>query len=225
MDATPSIAGPPVATAVSLEGLDLAALVASRVCHDVISPVGAINNGLEVLEEERDEDMRKIAMDLVKRSARQASAKLQFARIAFGAAGSAGSEIDSGEAEQVARGFVEGDKLSLGWSMPRLYLPKNEVKLILNLIVLATNAIPRGGRITASLHPDGDGRRYEIRSAGLNARIPPHAIDLVAGRAPEGRVDPHGIQPYYTGLIARAAGMTVTIALEGEDVVFAAAKG
>ncbi len=225
MDATPSIAGPPVATAVSLEGLDLAALVASRVCHDVISPVGAINNGLEVLEEERDEDMRKIAMDLVKRSARQASAKLQFARIAFGAAGSAGSEIDSGEAEQVARGFVEGDKLSLGWSMPRLYLPKNEVKLILNLIVLATNAIPRGGRITASLHPDGEGRRYEIRSAGLNARIPPHAIDLVAGRAPEGRVDPHGIQPYYTGLIARAAGMAVAIALDGEDVVFAAAKG
>lgn len=225
MDATPSIAGPPVATAVSLEGLDLAALVASRVCHDVISPVGAINNGLEVLEEERDEDMRKIAMDLVKRSARQASAKLQFARIAFGAAGSAGSEIDSGEAEQVARGFVEGDKLSLGWSMPRLYLPKNEVKLILNLIVLATNAIPRGGRITASLHPDGEGRRYEIRSAGLNARIPPHSIDLVAGRAPEGRVDPHGIQPYYTGLIARAAGMAVAIALDGEDVVFAAAKG
>ena len=86
-------------TDVSLSALDLAALLCSRVCHDVISPVGAIVNGLEVLEEEKDEGMRSFAEDLIRKSARQASARLQFARLAFGAAGSAGAAIDLGDAE------------------------------------------------------------------------------------------------------------------------------
>ena len=89
---------------VTLDPLDLAALLCSRVCHDVISPVGAIVNGLEVLDDEKDGSMREFANDLIRKSAKQASARLQFARIAFGAAGSAGSSIDLGDAEQVARG-------------------------------------------------------------------------------------------------------------------------
>ena len=72
--------------------------MASRVCHDIISPVGAIVNGLEVLEEEKDESMREFAQDLVQKSARQASAKLQFSRLAFGASGGAGAELDMADA-------------------------------------------------------------------------------------------------------------------------------
>src|SRR5215213_5128653 len=83
---------------IELEALDLAALLCSRVCHDIISPVGAIINGLEVLEEDNSEEMRVFANELIQRSARQASAKLQFARLAFGAAGSAGAEIDLADA-------------------------------------------------------------------------------------------------------------------------------
>lgn len=94
-------------TDVSLSALDLAALLCSRVCHDVISPVGAIVNGLEVLEEEKDESMRAFAEDLIRKSARQASARLQFARLAFGAAGSAGAAIDLGDAAQIAKGFSQ----------------------------------------------------------------------------------------------------------------------
>src|SRR5215207_4303193 len=95
-----------------LDPLELAALVASRVCHDVISPVGAIVNGLEILEDEKDEEMRGFALDLVRKSARQASARLQFARLAFGAAGSAGAQLDTGDAEQVTRGFLQDSKTS-----------------------------------------------------------------------------------------------------------------
>lgn len=138
-------------TAVSLDALDLAALLCSRVCHDVISPVGAIVNGLEVLEDEDDISMKEFALDLIKKSARQASARLQFSRLAFGAAGSAGAEIDLGDAEQVAKGFIHDDKLSLQWNAERRLLPKNKVKLLLNLILVATNAIPRGGRITVDV--------------------------------------------------------------------------
>src|SRR5919205_3211283 len=130
---------------VTLDSLDLAALLCSRVCHDVISPVGAIVNGLEVLEDENDASMRDFALDLIRKSARQASARLQFARLAFGAAGSAGASIDLGDAEQVARGLFQDDKVAFSWSGPRALFPKNRVKLLLNLAVTALNAVPRGG--------------------------------------------------------------------------------
>ena len=134
-----------------LSSLDLAALVASRVCHDIISPVGAITNGLEVLDEEGSEDMREFAMDLIRKSARQASAKLQFARLAFGAAGSAGAEIDLGDAQVVATGFMENEKSDLNWQLTRHLMPKNYVKLLLNLILIANQCVPRGGEIKVEM--------------------------------------------------------------------------
>ena len=90
----------------TLSALDLAALLASRVCHDIISPVGALANGLEVLEEDQGEDMHAFAMELINKSARSASAKLKFSRLAFGASGSAGAHIDTGEAEEVVRLYM-----------------------------------------------------------------------------------------------------------------------
>src|SRR6185437_6586713 len=136
----PSMSGTPI------EALDLAALLCSRVCHDLISPVGAIVNGLEVLEEAKDEETKNFALDLIKKSARNGSAKLQFCRIAFGAAGSAGAQIDLGDAETISRGFLEDDKTKLAWNLPRALLAKNRVKLLLNLLLIAGQTIPRGGR-------------------------------------------------------------------------------
>ena len=101
----------------TLSAVDLAALLCSRVCHDIISPVGAINNGLELLDEGgADED----AMKLIRTSARNASARLQFARIAFGAAGSAGKLIDTGDAEAVATAFLQNEKPELVWNGNRV---------------------------------------------------------------------------------------------------------
>src|SRR5499427_3555238 len=108
----------------TLEALDLAALLCSRVCHDLISPSGAIVNGLEVLEESKDEETRSFALELIKKSAKTASARLQFCRIAFGAAGSASAQVDLGDAENVARGFIEDEKVKLSWNLPSTLLPK-----------------------------------------------------------------------------------------------------
>src|SRR5712675_2627648 len=127
------------------DALELAALLCSRICHDLISPVGAIANGLEVMEEGKDEETSKFAMDLIKKSARTASNKLQFCRIAFGAAGSAGAQIDTGDAEKVTRGLMEDEKTKVAWNLPRVLLAKNRVKLLLNMMLLAAQAIPRGG--------------------------------------------------------------------------------
>ena len=150
----------------ALEPLDLAALLASRVCHDVISPVGAIVNGLEVLEEDKDEGMREFALDLIRKSARTASARLQFCRLAFGAAGSAGASIDTGDAEKVARGLIADDRTQLIWDAPRVFMPKNKVKLALNLCLIAAACIPRGGVMHVVIDGEGDDTRITITVKG-----------------------------------------------------------
>jgi histidine phosphotransferase ChpT len=207
---------------IALDSLDLAALLCSRVCHDVISPVGAIVNGLEVLEDDNDPSMREFALELIEKSAKQASARLQFARLAFGAAGSAGAAIDLGDAEHVARGLFQDDKISFAWSAPRLLFPKNRVKLLLNLIMIAINAIPRGGSISASVSGDAEKCEFIIRSKGMNARIPLHAESLLAGESETGTIDAHGIQIYYAGMIARASGMITTFSIDGDEVTLRA---
>ncbi|WP_230533466.1 histidine phosphotransferase ChpT [Microvirga roseola] len=207
---------------ISLDSLDLAALLCSRVCHDVISPVGAIVNGLEVLEDDNDASMREFALDLINKSARQASARLQFARLAFGAAGSAGASIDLGDAEQVARGLFLDDKVAFSWSAPRLLFPKNRVKLLLNLIMIAITAIPRGGAIDVAVSGTVEACEFVIKAKGLNARIPAHAETLLAGDSESGTVDAHGIQVYYAGMIARASGMTVAFSIDGDEVTIRA---
>jgi histidine phosphotransferase ChpT len=206
---------------VTLESLDLAALLCSRVCHDLISPVGAVVNGIEVMEDDADEQTKQFAIELIKKSATTASARLQFCRIAFGAAGSAGASIDTGDAESVARGMMEDDKTKLTWSLPRVLLPKNRVKLLLNLLLMAGGTIPRGGTLVIEPLGEGDAMGFKISSSGTNARIPAAAPGLVAGEA-ENPIDAHAIQPFYTGLLARACGMTVTIAPEGESIVLTA---
>lgn len=209
-------------TAVTLDALDLSALLCSRVCHDVISPVGAIVNGLEVLEDESDAAMKDFALDLIRKSARQASARLQFARLAFGAAGSAGAAIDLKDAENVARGMFQEDKVTLTWEAPRALFPKNKVKLLLNLVVIATGAIPRGGSIDVAVTGDAEACTFTLTCQGPNARIPAHVESLLASDPESGVVDAHAIQPFYAGLVARAAKMDVSLAIDGNTVTITA---
>lgn len=209
-------------TAFSLDSMDLAALLCSRVCHDVISPVGAIINGLEVLDEEKDPDTRVFALDLVKKSAGIASAKLQFCRLAFGAAGSAGASIDTGDAESVTRGLFGDDKLKLEWMAPRVLMPKNKVKLILNLCLVAAASIPRGGVVSVSTLGEGDDLSVRIEARGSHARIAHGLQGLLDGAPATGAVDGHSIQPYFTGLVARSVNMTISLTAEPERVVIEA---
>jgi histidine phosphotransferase ChpT len=147
---------------------------------------------------------------------------LQFCRIAFGAAGSAGASIDTGDAEGVARGMMEDDKLKLTWSLPRVLLPKNRVKLLLNMLLLASGTIPRGGNLAIEPIGAGDTMGFKITSTGMNARIAPAVPALIAGDNGGNPIDAHAIQPFYTGLLARTCGMTVALAPEGETIVLTA---
>ena len=207
--------------AVTLSPADLAALLCSRICHDLISPVGAINNGIELFDEGGAEED---ALQLIRMSAVNASARLQFARIAFGAAGSAGSEIDSGDAESVAKNFMQNEKANLDWQAPRLLLPKNEVKLLLNLVLIANASIPRGGDIYVSIREENGKRNFQLKVSGKMLRVPPKFLELYNGQTPSEPIDAHAIQPYYTLLLSQLSNMPIAIHVLPEVITFMAGQ-
>jgi len=203
-----------------LTSLDLAALLASRICHDLISPVGAVINGLEVLDEDEDGDMRDVALDLIRKSARTASARLQFARLAFGFAGSAGASVDLSDAERVAKAYVGSERAQLDWMVPVGYAPKDRVKLALTLVALSQQAIPRGGNLV--LRCDDAGlASFVLTATGPHARIPAGLAQLFAGET-ETPLDAHAAVGFYAGLLARGIGAAVTIDKDGDAVHFRA---
>ena len=204
------------------DALELAALLCSRVCHDLISPVGAIVNGLEVLDDNPKAEDRDFALDLIRKSARTASARLQFCRLAFGAAGSSGAQIDLGDAHNMAKEHIEDGKITLSWNLPRLLLPKNRVKLLLNMLIIAQQTIPRGGTLTIDPIGGGETMGFRVTAAGLNARVQQNIADHLSSTS--GAVDAHAVQPYYTRLLAQACGLSVKLAPEGETVVVATSR-
>ena len=211
-----------VAAPTAIGALDLAALLCSRVCHDLISPVGAIVNGIEVMEEDKDEETKTFALELIKKSAYQASAKLQFCRLAFGAAGSVGAQIDLGDAEKVARGMFEDNKTKLVWNLPRQFAAKNRVKLLLNMLMIGAASIPRGGTLTVDSIPGTQSETgFVVTAAGLNARLSPVTSELLAGN-PAHTVDAHAIQPLYTGILARDCGLALAAGSEDARVILTA---
>lgn len=204
-----------------LTDLELAALVSSKICHDIISPVGAIANGLEIMEEEGDQGMREHAMTLVRKSATQASAKLQFARLAFGAAGSSGASIDLNEAQKVARAVAESEKHAIEWTGPAASMDKDKVKLLLNMVTLALAALPRGGKILVTVGGNAEAPSFKIVCEGDASRVPEILSEVLSGSM-NGALDAHSIQPYYTHRIATSAGMALSARKEGESVIISA---
>jgi histidine phosphotransferase ChpT len=196
--------------------LEFAALLVSRVCHDLVSPVGAVVNGLEVLEDERDATMRADALKLVASSAEQAAARLQFARIAYGAAGSAGAELDLSEVGRMVRGLLNGSKVEVDWLAAAVNWPKDWAKLLMNATLLAADSLPRGGRVKVETAADPTAPSFQVRAAGQGARLHEDAERAVRGE-PVGQLDGRSIQPFLTHKLARAlnAGLTIT-ASEGQ---------
>lgn len=149
-----------------MSDLDFAALLCSRLCHDLVSPVGAINNGLEILEEEKDASMREAVVDLITKSTQQTANKLQFFRLAFGAAGGFSSQLDTREAEKAIEDLLAGSRVTLDWHVTVPSVSKNLVKLILNLALVASEALIRGGSLSVSLTETEGNHVVEVVAAG-----------------------------------------------------------
>ncbi|HEY0281662.1 MAG TPA: histidine phosphotransferase family protein [Rhizomicrobium sp.] len=200
-----------------MNDLEFSAFLVSRVCHDLVGPLGAVVNGLEVLEDERDAAMRADALRIVTSSATQALARLQFLRIAFGAAGSAGAELDLGEVSRLVAGLFSGGKIALHWETPSVNWPKDWAKLVMNATVIAADCLPRGGSVRIETSTDPSVFGFTIVAAGQNARIVAEVERALRGEAAEEPYDARGVQPYLTHRLAKKlnAGLTMT-AREGQ---------
>lgn len=201
--------------------LELAALISSKICHDVIGPVGAIYNGIEILDEDKDADAKSYAMDVIRNVTEQARARLEFARFAFGAAGSAGSLIDLAMAAGLAQAFVGQAKHRLRITGAVGHMVKDKVKLLLNLISSATTALPRGGDIEVVISGGPERPTFTLSCRGTGARFPQYLAEYVAGdQAPA--LDALTIQAYYTVRLAGSSGMRLEVRKDGPDVVLLA---
>ncbi|HUB86236.1 MAG TPA: histidine phosphotransferase family protein [Rhizomicrobium sp.] len=194
-----------------MNDLEFAAMLVSRVCHDLVSPVGAVVNGLEVLEDERDAGMRADALKLVASSAEQAAARLQFARVAFGAAGSAGAELDLNEVGRTMKNFAHGGKTELDWKAASANWPKDWAKLLMNATLLALDALPRGGKVVVETSAEGAPPSFTVRATGTNARVL-EEVEKAALGEPSAALDGRSIQAYLTHKLARGlnAGLTLS---------------
>lgn len=189
--------------------LDLASLLASRLCHDVVGPVGAIQNGLELMAE--DESMAEMALELIRKSARQASAKLQFARMAYGAAGGA-EVLDPGEAGRLTADIFDGERATLEWEWNGAAAPRAEIKLAMLLATFALTAVPRGGVVTVRRAEPG----VEVEARSETVRTPPFAELLDGGEV----ADPRAVQPLCIARLAEEAGWRIEVAGRDGAIAF-----
>jgi histidine phosphotransferase ChpT len=204
-----------------MNDLDFAALLVSRVCHDLVSPVGAVVNGLEVLEDETDSAMRADALRLVAVSAELAAARLQFARIAYGAAGSVGAELDLSEVARVVAGLMKGSKVELVWQPHPVNWPKDWAKLLMNCALIASDCLPRGGRVRVEATNDTGAPSFRIIASGVIARVQPETQRALLGE-PDGMLDGRSIQPYLTYQLAKGLNAGLNVAVTEGEVRFTA---
>lgn len=215
-----------MADLIELSATDLAAMLCSRVCHDLINPVGAIGNGLEVLADPTQAAMAEGAQELIANSAKHARAKLEFARLAYGASSTAGTDFDTRECERVASLMFEIEKADLDWQVTPMLLPKHKAKLLMNMVLIAAMSVPRGGVVKVEVvGPAGDEMFRLTATSDPEKRqktlMPSGAEGLLSG-APEDGVDARGIQPFYTGLLARLTNMDLAIGIRDDVFEFTA---
>jgi histidine phosphotransferase ChpT len=180
-----------MAEVIELKAIDLASMLCSRVCHDLINPVGAIGNGLEVLADPTQAAMAEGAQDLIVNSTKHARAKLEFARLAYGASSTAGVDLDTRECERVAKLLFEIEKADLDWQVPLILLPKYKAKLMMNMMLIASGSVPRGGVVKVKVEGPAGAETIRVTAKGPRTLVPSGVEDLVAG-TPKEPVDARG---------------------------------
>jgi histidine phosphotransferase ChpT len=196
-----------------MNAVDFASLLCSRLCHDLMSPVGALNNGVELMADEQDPEMQERCLELLADSARATANKLKFFRLAFGAAGGFGEEIDTREARLALEGlFGPERRIELGWLVADEKLPKGVMKLLLNLALLAGDALVRGGRLDVGAESSGDRLEVAIRAEGPRIMLDPALRDVLTNGAPaEGEIEPRAAGAWLANALAQEAGGTIQV--------------
>ena len=199
--------------------VDFASLLCSRLCHDLMSPVGALNNGIELLADETDPDMRDKCLELLADSARASANKLKFFRLAFGAGGGFGAMIETGEAETALAGLYGPEKrIELSWMVAEPKLPKDAVKLLLNLAMLAGDALVRGGQLAVGAEQNGGNLELVIRAEGPRVLLDPTLRATLTGNQ-TGDIEPRAAGAWLARSLAEGQGGSIQLSDPNEELL------
>ncbi|MDQ3075162.1 MAG: histidine phosphotransferase family protein [Pseudomonadota bacterium] len=195
-----------------MNAIDLASLLCSRLCHDLLSPVGALNNGIELLADEQDPEMRERCLELLAESARASANKLKFFRLAFGAGGGFGDDIDTREARSALDGLYGPERnIELGWRVAGDRLPKGAVKLLLNLAMIAGDALVRGGRLDVGAERGDGSIEMVIRAEGPRVLVDSTLRETIIKGANGASVEPRAAGAWLAHELAAEAGGAIQL--------------
>ena len=198
---------------------EFASLLCSRLCHDLLSPVGALNNGIELLADEHDPEMRARCMDLLGESARASANKLKFFRLAFGAAGGFGDEVDTREARVAIEGLFGGDgRMQLGWMIDEPVMSKAAMKVLLNVVLIAGDALVRGGTLDVGAEKHDGGLDIVVRAEGGRIVLDPELKKVLRGDTDEEAIAPRAAAAWLVHSLVAEGGGEVQVA-DGEEGV------
>ena len=202
---------------------DLAALLCSRLCHDMLSPVGALSNGLELLRDERDPEMRQRCLELLEQSAKISADKLKFFRLAYGAAGGFGDTVPVEEPRQLVEALVgDNGRIALTWGVSEPELPKAAVKILLNLAAIGIDALPRGGELSIGAERREGATEIAVRVAGAKVAFDATIGQALDGSLPEGDLSGRTAPAHMICLLAEEQGGGVQYALTDGALVMGA---
>lgn len=204
-----------------MNAVDLASLLCSRLCHDLMSPVGALNNGIELMADEQDPDMRDRCVELLSDSAKATANKLKFFRLAFGAGGGFGDLIDANEARVALEGIFGAERrIELGWMVADEKLSKGAMKLLLNLALIAGDALVRGGRLDIGAETTSSGLEIAIRGEGPRVMLDAGLRDmLTSGASSDEYIEPRAAGAWLAKALAQEAGGSIQLSEPAPEIL------
>jgi histidine phosphotransferase ChpT len=200
--------------------VDFASLLCSRLCHDLLSPIGALNNGLELLADETDPAMRARCMELLADSARVSASKLKFFRLAFGAAGGFGEEVATREARAAIEGLIgENKRIELDWVVEVPTMPKAAIKVLLNLVLIARESLVRGGRMEIGGEDNAGHLEIVVKVEGARLVLDPEIRrTLIEGQGSD-EVTPRAAAAYMVHALVTESGGSMQVFEPDEGVM------
>ena len=205
----------------AMKAVDFASLLCSRLCHDLMSPVGALNNGIELMADEQDPEMRDRCVELLADSAKATANKLKFFRLAFGAGGGFGDLIDANEARVALEGIFGAERrIELGWMVADEKLSKGAMKLLLNLALIAGDALVRGGRLDIGAETTSGGLEIAIRGEGPRVMLDAGLREMLTNGAPtDGNIEPRAAGAWLARALAAEAGGTIQLSEPAPEIL------
>lgn len=197
----------------------LSAYIASRICHDLVSSVSSVTSALDFMDEPQDSEMREQADALLKKGAADSAIRLEFLRYAFGSVGLHNGIADSHEAKRIATGFVASHRPTLDWKIDAQTLSPKHYRLIMNMLLIGIECLPRGGTLTPEVLPVEDKYTFIVTAVGTRARIREDISGPLNGEVPEGGWSARTIQPLYTRIIGQELGTSITLQMQGEEKI------